>query len=90
MRHSADRYNFSTQLFDRRAVPHGRLSDQCKRLRFRAIMSAHDLENSGKDNAPATDTILQSFDARGFINSFLTLSSVALLGASLGFSRGFS
>jgi hypothetical protein len=58
VRHSAGRDDFSTQLLDRRAVPHGRLPDQPERVRFGKIVSAHDLQNRGEHHTPGADAVL--------------------------------
>jgi len=52
-------------------MPHGRLPDQRKRVSFGKIVSAHDLQNRGEDDAPGPNTILQFLEMRGFVNSSL-------------------
>ena len=52
-------------------MPHGRLPDQRKCVGFGQIVSAHDLQNRGEDDAPGPNTILQFFEMCGFINSSL-------------------
>jgi hypothetical protein len=71
VRHSTDRYDFSAQLLDRRAMPHRGLSDKCKRVRFGHVVTAHDLENGGEHDAPGSNTVLQPLDVRGYIHSSL-------------------
>ena len=52
-------------------MPHRGLSNKRKRVRLRHAVTAHDLQNGGEHNPPGSNTVLQLFDVRGFVDQMV-------------------